>query len=375
MKNDIAQALLNKILGISDSDTETMIKNRKYFQTMARYKYDEYHQYYPGMRFLEKFALWLEKFQPEDRNIAFDFIEKKLVFISHSELNLLVSSAYPDLIKDILAGKIANELSIPYWKIAKITATKEFKALKRKSLFCGLSDGARTEIFRRSNPGIISHEQVYLTYELSPDRALEMSKKLIEDLTEIYGEPTISAESRFKVLFLLDDFTASGTSYLKYKKDKSEFAGKISQLYKNLYNKDNKFDTVFDLDNLEVYLVMYLCTEQALSQIKETIDNVKWKFPKNFKLSPIYIIPDICKLREGIDDRYIELCRKDEYYDSDSIEDDHTGQHINLGYSNCSLPLVLGHNTPNNSVPLLWSYDTGKKFKGLFPRIPRHKEV
>lgn len=375
MKNDIAQALLNKILSISDSDPETMIKNRKYFQTMARYKYDDYHQYYPGMRFIEKFALWLEQFKPEDRKVALDFIEHKLVFISHAEMNLLVSSVYPDMVKDILIGKIANDAKIPYWRIAQIAGTKEFKALKRKALFCGLSDGARTEVFRRSNPGIISHEQVYLTYELSPERALEMSKKLIKDLTDIYGAEPKPEDARFKTLFLLDDFSASGTSYLKYKESKGEFAGKIAQLYKNLYSQKDTFDKVFDLENLEVYLVMYLCTEQALNQIQSTIDNENWPYPKNLKLKPIYVIPNTFKLTTGVDDRFIELCRKPDYYDADSIEDEHTGKDIHLGYGSCALPLALGHNTPNNSVPLLWSYDNGENFKGLFPRIPRHKEI
>jgi hypothetical protein len=373
MKNDIAQALLNKILSISESDPETMIKNRKYFQTMARYKYDAYHQYYPGMRFLEKFAVWLEQFELDDRNIAVKFIENKLVFVSHAEMNLLVSSAYPDLIKDILVGKIANEMSIPSWKITQITATKEFMALKRKSLFCGLSDGARTEIFRRSTPGIISHEQVYLTYELSADRALEMSKKLIKDLTEIYGKEQQN-DSRFKMLFLLDDFSASGTSYLKFKEDKNEFAGKIYQLYKNLYGQKDIFETVFDLENLEVYLIIYLCTEQAMSQVKATIENAKWPFPQNLKLKPIYIIPKSFKLTEGIDDEFIELCKKGRYYDSESLEDEHTGNNLHLGFSKCALPLVLGHNTPNNSVAILWAYENGK-FRGLFPRVPRHKEI
>jgi hypothetical protein len=109
--------------------------------------------------------------------------------------------------------------------------------------------------------------------------------------------------------------------------------------------------------------------------MQATIDNVKWIYPRNLKLKPIYVIPNSFKLTNGIDDKFIELCRKVEYYDSESIEDEHTGKNIHLGYGNCGLPLALVHNTPNNSVPLLWSYESGKKFKGLFPRIPRHKEI
>jgi hypothetical protein len=38
------------------------------------------------------------------------------------------------------------------------------------------------------------------------------------------------------------------------------------------------------------------------------------------------------------------------------------------------LPLVLHHNTPNNSICLLWSYED-TQVRGLFPRIKRHKEA
>jgi len=62
-----------------------------------------------------------------------------------------------------------------------------------------------------------------------------------------------------------------------------------------------------------------------------------------------------------------------EYYDED-IQDKHTrqgGSDVKLGFGSCALPLILHHNTPNNSVPILWSYEN-LKFQGLFPRIPRH---
>jgi hypothetical protein len=33
---------------------------------------------------------------------------------------------------------------------------------------------------------------------------------------------------------------------------------------------------------------------------------------------------------------------------------------------------VMHHNTPNNSIALLWSYDDTEA-RGLFPRVRRHK--
>jgi len=43
------------------------------------------------------------------------------------------------------------------------------------------------------------------------------------------------------------------------------------------------------------------------------------------------------------------------------------------GYAAGGLPIVLHHNTPNNSIALLWSYDD-RDVVGLFPRVQRHKE-
>ena len=45
-----------------------------------------------------------------------------------------------------------------------------------------------------------------------------------------------------------------------------------------------------------------------------------------------------------------------------------------LGFNECSLPLVIYHNTPNNSFPILW-YAWGKDDHALFPRTTRHKEA
>ena len=65
------------------------------------------------------------------------------------------------------------------------------------------------------------------------------------------------------------------------------------------------------------------------------------------------------------------------------IETTHTGRDIALGYKQCGLPLVLDHNTPNNSVATLWArsdpkaekYDKDNHMSPLFPRRQRHSDV
>jgi hypothetical protein len=49
---------------------------------------------------------------------------------------------------------------------------------------------------------------------------------------------------------------------------------------------------------------------------------------------------------------------------------------MKLGYANCALPVVLEHNTPNNSFPLLWA-ETARAngahaMEPLFFRRDRH---
>jgi hypothetical protein len=72
------------------------------------------------------------------------------------------------------------------------------------------------------------------------------------------------------------------------------------------------------------------------------------------------------------------LALADKYYDP-SIENEHTrvaGTDAKLGFGQCALPLVLEHNTPNNSIALVWSDTVGKDghhaMRPLFRRRQRH---
>jgi hypothetical protein len=66
-----------------------------------------------------------------------------------------------------------------------------------------------------------------------------------------------------------------------------------------------------------------------------------------------------------------------------SIENSHMGTNIALGYRQGGLPVVLDHNTPNNSVATLWAqsdptkpnYIPANRMLPLFPRRQRHSDV
>jgi len=391
MRSDIAISLLSSVINdITDEDEQA--ESIKYFQTMATYKYDDYQQYDTGQRFIEKLAIWLAQFDLNDRKVVIDFLRNKLIFISITEINLLAESCFPDTIRQILSDYTSQILEIPKYHIQKILTSIQYKILLRQCLFCGLSDGARLDIFRRANTGVLSHEQIYLTYELSDEKLLKMRDELVEDLEKPHylNRGASEEEGKFKKLFLIDDFSASGTSYLKYNEKAGKLKGKIAGLYSSLFpqnagsvkvpqdqgvsNETNSHsaavDKCFD-KNLRIYIILYLCTSQAKKTIEGNFDKLFEIYGHKPELVILHEIDDSYKITEA-DDIFV-ICKQDKYYDKDLIEDKHTNGDVKLGFGDCALPIVSAHNTPNNTIPLLWSYEYSEIFKGLFPRIPRHR--
>ncbi len=366
MNNQLSQFILAEVM--QWSETEDLVY-RPHFQTMATYKYDDYQQYFPGMRFIESLALWLNQFKSKDeRKIAIDFIKDRLVYISNREINRIVYTLYEDYIKSILINKVAQNTNQPNYLVTRITNSTDFKVLRRQCLFLGFSDGAKTEIFRRANPEL-SHEQIYQSYELSAERAHKMQEELIEDLRKILGREPNHNEAKFRVIFLMDDFTASGKSYIREEEGTNKVKGKVVNIYKQLTGDSLN---IIDKEGFEINLMFYLCTKQASDHISNLIN----KIPEcNIQIHPIYQFSDDIKVSD--EDEIHKLCSDDDYYDKDILEDTHTkkgGSNVKFGFGNCQLPIILNHNTPNNSLSLLWAYLESDKFVGLFPRIARHKD-
>lgn len=374
MKLEIAEALLQRVLEKSSIPDERIDVYRKFFQRMAKYKYDNYEQYATGMRFIEKLALWLDQFDDNDRETAIDFVKNRLVFVSQSEMRLLVESCYPDLIKPKLIETISQQNNIAQWAVKQVVESEEYRLLLRRSLFLGMSDGARIDEFRRANTGKISHEQIYQTYELSDTRALKMQQELVDDFPSLFNRDIYEEEKTFQHIFLLDDFSASGTSYLKYDRDTDTFKGKIGRFYKSLFDDSKNLGKIFDRSTLKIYVIIYLCTQQAKDAIESSFDALMGKYGHRPEFFAMHLIPNSFKLGAIYDPHIYEICQKDAYYDK-RVQNKHTneggGDNVKMGFGGCALPLILHHNTPNNSIPLLWSYEN-LNFEGLFPRIPRH---
>jgi len=366
MNENLAGRLLAEIMKWTPED---VARERPELQSLAVFKYDDYQRFSPGMRFIESLALWLRQFAKEERKVAYEFIRNSLVYISVEEMSHLVSISYPDYIRHLLIRRVGAEKGIPDWFVCKIVETVEFKTLLRQSLFLGLSDGAHIDVFRRSNPEI-SHEQVLRTHEISRDRASSMLEELKKDLSKILGRVPSSEETQFRLVFLLDDFSGSGLSYIR--KEGSSYAGKVYNFYREACKKNGeKIHHLFEHPELQVCLVLYVASATARSYLEKMGGQIFADIP--FSIQVIHSLRNSVRLDPDRDEKFIEILEK--HYDP-TIETRSylRGKHEKpyLGFNECGLPLVLSHNTPNNSACLLW-FEENRRFRGLFPRMSRHR--
>ena len=365
MRDLLAESLLAKVMGWSPHE---VAGERVLLKILGDYKYDEYQQFSPGMRFVESLAQWLEQFNLHERKTAYEFIKSKLVYCSSLEINHLVSVSYPDHIRLHLLKRVGRELGLSPWHLGRMETTIEFRALERQTLFLGLSDGARTDVFRRTNPDL-SHEQVRQSHELADERAEKLLGKLREGLTTILGRPPREAEVQFRTIVLLDDFSASGLSYLRRKGD--SHVGKIGTFLTQLFSEGSPIARLACTDNLDLLVVLYLATDHARSYLKSELTTL-CEGRLNVSVLVVFPMSSEIVVRPGHSPPLDALI--DAHYD-DTNETESTqigGTDLKYGFAECGLPLVMSHNTPNNSLGLLWA--RGPKMRPLFPRVTRHRD-
>jgi hypothetical protein len=372
VRDRLAEELLARVLQWTNED---VAQERPLIQALAAYKYDEYQQFSPGSRFIESLALWLDQFATADeRRTAYEFVKTRLIFCSSAEMRHLVEMAYPDHIRPIMIARCAVSDADRY-RPSSVAHRTDFKVRQRQCLFLGLSDGARIDAFRRANTPALNHEQIWQTHELSQERVTKLLGKLDEHLTQILERQTRPDERRFRTVVLLDDFSASGTSYYALPATAPP-GGKVAHFFDEICGSA-PVSRLVDLADLEVFIVLYMATEQALSHLREASAATWRKRGIQCSVDAVQVLSNDVRLQRGGSDPINPLLDDPRYYDP-TIHDSHMQKggtpNSRYGYGDCGLPLVLHHNTPNNSIALLMSYED-KTFRGLFPRVQRHKEM
>ena len=372
MRDRLAEELLARVLHWTNED---VAQERPLIQALAAYKYDEYQQFSAGSRFIESLALWLDQFATADeRRTAYEFVKSRLIFCSSAEMRHLVQMAYPDHIRPFLIARSAVNDEDRY-RPSAVAQRTDFTVRQRQCLFLGLSDGARIDAFRRANTPPLNHEQIWHTHELSAERVTKLLAKLDEHLTQILRRRTKPDEQRFRTLVLLDDFSASGTSYYALPA-KAPSGGKVAHFFNDICRSE-PVSRLVDLRDLEVFILLYMATEQALSHLREASTATWGSRGIQCSVDAVQVLLNDVRIQRGGSDAINRLIEDQRYYDP-NIHDSHMQKggaaDSRYGYGDCGLPVVLHHNTPNNSIALLMSYED-KTFRGLFPRIQRHKEM
>ena len=356
-------------------DEERRIREFEWLELMSRFKFDGYRDFGAGMRFLERLADWLQQFSESDRNIAYEFVKNKLVYLGPGEINHLVELFYYQQVQPIIQRETAQQLGIkPYLVWSQTESIALYEKLMRRCLFFGLSDGARIDAFRRANTPLVKNDQVLLMTEISLEKWEDLRASLRRDLKD--------PEAKFQFIFLLDDFAGTGSTFIRQKD--GHWKGRLVRFWESLPDEHNAAGSTtsardeFLVNDFRVHVHHYIATSEATATVMEReaqirsarapawFPEVTFSFgtvlPGNIKLSPL-TSGDLGPL---IDKHY------NKKIETDSTRVGGTDD-IKYGYGYCGLPLILEHNTPNNSLPILWAdMDETPEMRPLFRRRQRY---
>ena len=376
MNPDTLLRVLSRIMKWEDDRSR---EEFEWLNLMARLKYDGYRDFQAGMRFIESLVAWLQQFQPADREAAFAFARHAIVFVSVGEMAHLVEQFYPTTVLDRVVRTVAKQRGIPTYRVIA-DASEDLKLLRRKTLFMGLSDGARLDTIRHSTSGLLSNEQFVQSTQIDTDKWRDLLKNLRKDLND--------QEARFRLVYLVDDFTGTGTSFLRFDQDKEQWKGKLIRFRDSVQHATDAMnkEAPFDRD-WELCIHHYVASESGVKSLGSHLSQSKDEFVAGWAqethCSFGMTLPPNLPITNGSEESRAFVRLTEAYYDP-QIQTQHTAvggvEHLGLGYGSCALPLILEHNTPNNSVALLWAESKTPKSDGvathamrpLFRRRERH---
>ena len=372
--------VLGRIMNWTDDDAS---REFPWLKLIARLKYDGYRDFQAGMRYIESLATWLQQFAQHDRKTAYAFVRHNLVYIGPGEMQRLVERFYPRTVRKRLDSMVATACDIqPYRVFVDTQARRAEKRLRRQTLFLGLSDGARIDTIRRANAGLLSNEQFVQNTQLDSEKW--------EDLLDSLRKDLMDSGARFRLVYLIDDFTATGTSLLRLDDKAAKWKGKLIRFRDSLESAntalhgDKPFDDAWQLC-VHHYVASWAAAEALTARLKKAKQDGAFSegwaqdMYTSFGMTLRRDLP-----LDAVPGRHEDLLNLTRVYYDPIIRTKHTDiggvHHLGLGYGGCALPLVLEHNTPNNAVALLWAESDGGDRDGvrapamrpLFRRRQRH---
>lgn len=364
MNDELSKRVLGEVMSWDDHRARL---EYNWLALIASMKYDGYRDFQAGMRFIESLVTWLQQFEAGERETAYSFIKRRLVYVGPGEIQHLVEQFYPKVAHDKFTRTIAERHHVSPWTVVGNSNLREdVRQLSRKTLYFGLSDGARIDILRHSNVGRINNEQVATTTQLDRAKWLDLLKDLRKSLSD--------STAQFELVYLIDDFTATGTSFLRYDQSNDLWKGKLARFRDSIEDVQSEIFAPGWKLCVHHYIASYSASSSVVKTIKDSVLAFTRAGWSDIEVTFGLILPEYLPLSQTNpeDQPFLELVRK--YYDP-AIENDHTKVggtvRIDLGYGGCALPLVLEHNTPNNSVALLWAESESSTLPVLPDRLMR----
>lgn len=369
---------LDQLSTLLDWNDDQARQEFRALSSIATHKYDDYRDFIAGSRFLERLLIWLGQFEHvHERRAAYDFMRNRLIYISSMEMTKLIELFYYEEVKPYVLDRTAKEIGVQtplIWTAEH--GGSQFEKNKRRTLFMGLSEGARTELLRYVANGELSNEQIVATTQVDVDKWRDLIDELKEDLSD--------PDATFHTLYAMDDFTGSGTTLIRKVEGKG-WKGKLIKLKNSISAAEDYLGRPILEPGFQLRVHHYLSTAQAREAIDTRLQAASSDPPNDDWFQDIAVsytlkLPKAVRLGEPDDSEFLDLV--DSYYDPD-IEvpvSKHLRESgistLKRGYSDCALPLILHHNTPNNSVPLLWEESKGENghhtMQPLFRRVQRH---
>ena len=110
------------------------------------------------------------------------------------------------------------------------------------------------DIFRRA--ASLDNEQVWQAYEISKPKSAGMLK----DMRNALGD----GEARFERVVLIDDFSASGVSYIRREGD--QWKGKLVRALKQ-FQPGEDASCLIEYAAIKMHIVLYVATKAAVENI------------------------------------------------------------------------------------------------------------
>lgn len=378
MRFNLAKQFLAQLMNWDDIESTERLKE---IDLMADIKYDSYDQFMPGIKFVGNFYLWLSQFKEEERRLMYDFVNKYIIYINSNQISHLIDLLYNTKIIPLIREKVVDDfkqkgLLVNKFNYQLLDNSQEFKSHKRKTLFIGLSDGSHIDIIRRNS--YLNNDQVLTNYYPDENKIDDLVKELGKS-----GDLANDTTKKFESIVLVDDFTASGTSFIRVKEDGS-FGGKLPTFLIELESND-RFKKLL-VDGYEIHLYFLIATRNALTYIKDMLVQYMLQHEGlNIEVDCIQTLDENAKFTSHQEQEakdMLAVIGKKCYIHEDALTDaykksyaDDAEKRYHLGYKQCALTVVLNHNTPNNSLPIIWQPEKTDNIQPLYPlfyRITRH---